>query len=432
MTYSDACDYMENLNKRGIHPGLKGIGLLLDACNNPEKDLKVIHVVGTNGKGSTSMFLAEILRAAGYKVGLFSSPSVFSEREIIKINNREISKDSYAALTEQLQAANTMECTRFEIETAMAFLYFKEKKCDVVVFEAGMGGLNDATNIAPNSLAGVFCPIGLDHTDYLGDTIEKIAENKAGVIKNGAITVSAPQEPSVEAIIRNRAEEKETPVIFSSLNEIRNVKFKLSGTTFDYKEYKKISLNLLGTYQPLNAVTALETALMLREKGYKITENNIRKGLETARISGRFEKISDKPLIYIDGAHNPHASLKLRESIETYFTKKKIVYIMGMLKDKDCECVVKNTVDKASAVFTVATPNKARTLSSFELAEIVRKYNPMVSSMDSVEEALEMAGLMADKDTVIIVFGSLSHLAKVKGAVQKKFFKQNDSHGVKR
>lgn len=430
MTYEEASEYMLQLNKRGIHPGLEGIKKLCDALGNPEKNLKVIHVAGTNGKGSTSMFLSMILRAAGLKVGVYSSPAVFNDREIIKVNGREITKEVYSSYVSKIEKANTFGCTRFEVETVMAFMFFKDRECDVSILEAGMGGLLDATNVVSSCLECVFTPIGLDHTSYLGDTIEKITDNKTGVIKPGSIVVSACQVPQAEKVIRKKAELSDCPCFFTDSLGLTNVKYRLSGTSFDYKEYKKLEILLLSTYQPMNAATAVEAALALSQKGIIVKESHIRKALSTASIPGRFEKISDKPLFYIDGAHNEPASEKFKETVETYFTKKKIIYIMGMLRDKDCETVVKNTAGLASCIFTVATPNKERTLSAFELAEIVKPYNNVVSSLDSVEEAVEMACLMADKDTVIIAFGSLSHLSKIKGAVERRV-KFSDDHGVK-
>lgn len=432
MTYEEAVEYMLQLNKRGIHPGLTGIEKLCKVLDNPEEGLRVIHVVGTNGKGSTSLFISNILRAAGYRVGRFSSPAVFNEREIITVNNKPITKDEYAALTEKIMAANDMGCTRFEVETVMAFMFFKKMSCDVVVLEAGMGGLTDATNVVKECEECVFTSIGLDHTDYLGNTIEAITDNKTGVIKRNCVVVTTAQKPEVTAIIAKKAEADDSDFFEAKANDISNVKYKLSGTTFDYKDLKKLSVSLLGSFQPVNAALAIEAVRALSTKGFNVKESHIRKALADTKIEGRFEKICDKPLIYIDGAHNEPASLEFVKSVTTYFTKKKIVYIMGMLKDKDCETVVKNTANLADCIFTVKTPNKLRTLSAFELADIIRPYNPMVSSMDSIEEALELASMMADKDTVIIVFGSLSHLSLVKGAVRNMDFSKRDAHGVVR
>lgn len=432
MTYEEAAEYMLNLNKRGIHPGLEGIRELVCALNNPERDLKVIHVVGTNGKGSTALFLSEMLRASGYKVGIYSSPAVFSEFEIIKVNGRPISKKEYAELVDIISKANTMGCTRFEVETAMSFMYFAKKQCDFVILEAGMGGLMDATNVVPSCVESVITAIGMDHMQYLGDTIEEIARNKTGVIKPESITVSTIQKPEAMEVVVEASKENNSELVVSDYALAKNVKYSFSGTKFSYKGMKDLFINLLGTYQIQNATLAIDAALALKNRLVNITEKDIRKGLKNATESGRFEKISDKPLFFLDGAHNEPASLSFRENIETYFTNKRIIYIMGMLRDKDVEKVVANTVDLAACVFTVATPNKARTMSAFELAAIVRNHNQMVSSLDSIEEAVEMAYLMAERDTVIIAFGSLSHLDAIKKAVLNRKKMKRDTHGVEK
>lgn len=427
MNYDESLEYLESLNKRGIHPGLEGIKGLLAALNNPERARQYIHVAGTNGKGSTALYISRILRAAGKKVGVYASPAVFDVREIVSVNGRSVSKADYARLVSMVSAANTMGCTRFEVETAMAFIYFKEKECDYVVLEAGMGGLLDATNVIEDKVACVFTAIGLDHTSYLGDTIGKIAENKAGIIKPGSLVVTTKQEPEAFEAIKKRASECNCTFIESDYTEAKDIKYRLTGTKFSYKNLKNLETSLLGTYQVQNAVLAADVA-----KALSLDDKCIKKGIAEASESGRFEVVSKKPLIILDGAHNEPASLRLRETLKTYFTNKKFIYIMGMLKDKDVETVVKNTVDLASCIFTVATPNKARTMSSFELAEVIKPYNSMVSSLDSIEEAVEMASMVAasDKDAVVVVFGSLSHLGGVKKAVQNLKNIKADAHGV--
>ncbi|MBP5152918.1 MAG: bifunctional folylpolyglutamate synthase/dihydrofolate synthase [Lachnospiraceae bacterium] len=429
MKYDEAIEYMESLQVRGIHPGLEGIKGLCDALGNPEKDLKVIQVVGTNGKGSVSRFLFNILCSAGYRVGLYTSPKVFEEREIIRVNGRNISAADYADLTERIGKINTCGATRFETETAMALLYFREKKCDLVILEAGLGGKLDSTNISSTNVLSVITPIGFDHMGILGPTIRDIAANKAGVIKPGSRCVSAFQVKDAETVIRKTCEDLKVPVTFVDPSSIK-ASFSLKGTTFSYKSFKKVKTVLLGNYQPENAALSMEAALALREEGFKISDRDICDGILKTTESGRFEKIGDRPLFFIDGAHNEPAAVRLKECIETYFTNREIVIIMGMFKDKDCERVAELIAPCARALVTVASPNRERTLSAFEMAETVKKYNTNVSAADSPEEAVELAYLMAGNSGVILACGSLSILAGIKAAAAG-FKNKKDFHGVR-
>lgn len=411
---------MESLNKRGIHPGLEGIIKLTEAIGNPEADLKVIQVAGTNGKGSVSMFLSRILMAAGYKVGLYQSPAVFSEREIIRVNGREITKEAYGRLTEQIAKVNSaISATRFECETAMALLYFKEKECDLVILEAGLGGRDDATNLTKNNVLSVITSIGLDHMGILGNTVGEITGNKAGVIKPDSFCVSAAQCKEAEAVLQAAAGKAGTELSFVDKSGIKISRTGLKGTTFGYKGLKGLKTAMLGVNQPENAALAIEGIFALRKAGFNISDSAVAKGIGSAMLEGRFEVISDKPLTVIDGAHNEPAAKCLSNNIETYFTNKELVYIMGMFKDKDSEAVARILAGKAKAVITVSSPNKVRTMSAFELAEVVGRVNPNVSTADSIEEAVELAGLMAGRDGVIIAFGSFSILKEVKRVTAK-------------
>lgn len=417
---------MKSLSGRGIHPGLEGVKMLCDACGNPEKELKVIHVAGTNGKGSTALYIEQILIKSGYRVGKFTSPAVFEERETIRYNGRNISQKDYAELVDIISQKNTMNCTGFEAEVVLGFLYFQKKNCDVVVLEAGMGGELDATNVYETSLASVFTSIGMDHAQYLGNTVDKIARTKAGIIRPGSVTVSTLQEAAVTEEISRIAKDRGSELVLSDYSKASNINYTLKGTSFSYKGFKKVRTVLLGTYQVINACLAIDTCLALQNRLVNITNKSILAGLATASEGGRFEIIDEKPLFIIDGAHNEPASLRFKENIETYFTNRNIIFIIGMLKDKDCEKVIKNTAKLASIIFTVATPNRSRTHTAIELAEIVREVNPNVTAVDSIEEAVEFAYMIGDKDTVVVAYGSLSHLNAIKKAVESKAFAKCD------
>ncbi len=414
--FEDALTYIGSL--KGIHKGLDHMQELLRALGNPEEGLKVISVVGTNGKGSTALFIAEILKASGMKTGLFSSPKVFKETEIIKVNSRNISKKDYTRLVKVLSEVNNVKATSFECETAMAFLYFKEKGCDIAVLEAGMGGLLDATNVVKSNLLSVFTPIGLDHTEYLGATLKDIAKNKAGVIKKNSIVVATLQAPEAMEAIKSKALNLNADCIVSDYKAARKIKYKPGSTKFDYEGMKALEISLNGVNQVQNACLAIDAVKTLKKYGTEIAEKAIRKGLLSAQEEGRFEILSGKPAIVLDGAHNPPAAIMLRENLNTYFTDRKFIYIMGMFKDKDAGTVIDTLCDKPVAIFTVTLPNRERSFTAFELAEMVSRVNRAVSTADSIHEALELALSFADKDTVIVGLGSLSHLKLIKDAYE--------------
>ena len=418
MRYEEALQYMESLKNRGIHPGLEGIKALTAALGSPEKELKIIRVAGTNGKGSVSLYLARILMSAGYKTGLYRSPAVFDEREIISVNGRPVSKADYSLLTERIASVNdnVISATRFECETAAALLYFKERKCDIVILEAGLGGRDDATNLTDSDVLSVITPIGRDHMGMLGDTLEEIASNKAGVIKKDSVCVSAVQEPEVRSVLAAKAKELGADLLFVDSKDLNAIKYRLSGTTFGYGAIKGLKTSRLGVYQPENAALAIEAARALCKAGFNISESAIRKGIGEAKDGGRFEKIGDRPLFFMDGAHNEPAALRLKDNVETYFTNRKIIYIMGMFRDKDTDAVAGIMAPLARSVVTVTLPDKGRSASALELAGTVMKYNTDVTTADSIQEAVEMARLLCPRDGVILAFGSLSFLRDIRKA----------------
>lgn len=415
MTYDEACEYMSGLGARGIKPGLETIESLLNALGNPQDNLKFIHVAGTNGKGSVSNFIYEILREEGYKVGVYSSPAVFNPLEIIKVNGRNISKADYAELVDIISKCNDMCATRFEVETALAFMFFNNEMCDYVVLETGMGGLLDATNIVKTTIVSVLTAIGMDHMQYLGNDLHSIALNKAGIIKEKSHVVYINDEEEVEAAIIKTCENKSASFIKVDTGSIRKVKHNITGSSFSYKG-NEYTISLKGTYQIYNACIAIDVANCLNSHGHEVNVKSIYKGLKKANIKGRFEIISAKPYIVLDGAHNIPAAIALKESLNTYFTKKKYIYIMGMFRDKDTEEVINLMAPMAEHIITVTLPNRERSLTAYELADKVCRVNPMVTSADSIYEACELASLMAGsgKNMCIVAFGSLSHLSIVR------------------
>lgn len=422
MKYEEVMDYMEcKVNKLGSVPGLDSIRELLNRVGNPQDKLKFIHVAGTNGKGSVSTFIANALTANGYKVGRYVSPVISDYRERIQVNNRVISKNAVAkGLSELFDISVKMENdglahpTAFEIETALGFQYFVDKKCDFVVLETGMGGTLDATNIVKNTMLCVFASISMDHMAFLGDTLPEIASNKAGILKTGCKAVSAPQAENVLSVLKDACKGLKIPFTAVLEDEIKVGRQSLKGQKISYRQYKQVEIPLLGSFQAENAALALEALNVLQESGLKLKEDKIRKGFAESVWPARFEILSKKPCIIADGAHNEDAVKKLMETMRFYFTNQRIIYIMGVLKDKDYTQMIQESVPMAEFIFTVTSPNKERALPAFELAKIIREYNPNVTATDSVEEALEMARLMAGEDGVVLAFGSLSYMGKLK------------------
>lgn len=425
MKYTEAMDYIDSLKQYGIVPGLDSITELCRQLGNPQEQLKFVHIAGTNGKGSTLAYISTVLKKAGYRVGRYISPAIRCYEERIQVNEKNISKKALCeelvkikTVCDEMVAEGLHHPTPFEVETALAFCYFVEKKCDIVVLETGMGGREDATNVIQNTLVSVIASVSMDHMQFLGKTLEKIAGEKAGIIKPNSDVVCLKQSQEVLSVVEKKAEEVGSRLLIADPSLVKNVKYSLKGQTFDYGECKKMQTSLIGSVQVDNAVLAMEVLKVLVQKGFSISEDAMRKGLKETVWNGRFSVIQKSPLFVIDGAHNEDAAKKLAKSIEIYFTNKRIIYIMGILKDKEYEKIIALTAKYASQIITVATPGNPRAMDSLELAEEVMKVNPNVTCAASVEEAVEMAHLLAGKEDVILAFGSLSFLGRIMDNVE--------------
>ena len=427
MKYQEAVEYIESLSKYGIKPGLFTITELCRRLGNPQDALQFVHIAGSNGKGSTLAFLSTILKCAGYKVGRYISPTIFEYRERIQIGERPITQKKLCELTEKLRsvceemvADGFHHPTPFEFETAMAFLYFQEMQADIVVLETGMGGRGDATNLITTTKVAVLASISMDHMQYLGDTLAEIAYEKAGIIKAGCKVVSQKQSEEALAVIERECKEKGVELTVVEPQKLKHVRSSLSGQKFSYGEYKDLQIQLLGTYQTENAMLAVEVVKALGECGFVISKEVLRRGLKEAKWRGRFSVIGRRPYFVVDGAHNEDAAKKLAESIAFYFTNKRIIYIIGILRDKEYEKIIELTAKYAEQIITVKTPNNPRAMDSYELANEVAKVHPSVTAASSLEEAVELAYLLAGKDDVIISFGSLSYLGAMIKLVEKR------------
>lgn len=436
MDFIQAKNFFDELAKYGSIPGLEAVKALLFELNNPQDGLKVIHVAGTNGKGSTIAYIESIIKEAGYKTGVYTSPVVFDYFEKIRINGVNISEKDFIEETgiiknayEKVSKNKGLRPTVFEAETAMAFDYFNKEKCDYVIIETGMGGTLDATNVCKEVVCAVITSISMDHMNYLGNTLEEIACNKAGIIKESCPCVIAGANIKIKDVFISCAKEKHSSFIFTDKPEI--ISEGLDGTVFNYKAskenhyFEKLEISLIGTYQTENAALAIETALCT---GDADIINSIPEGLKKAEWKGRFEKINNNPLVFIDGAHNPGAAERLKEIIENDFKDYKIIYIMGVLADKDYEQIIKTVIPYGIITYTI-TPHNIRALQGDKLCEVIKKRGFMAEYMDNYEDAIKCALNKAQEFEVsgyrcaIIAFGSLSYLGEI-----KKITKQITEH----
>lgn len=396
MNYSEALEYIHSLGVFGSVLGLERIEELTKALGNPQDDLKFIHVAGTNGKGSTCTMIAEILTTLGFKTGLYTSPFVVDFRERIQINGEYIGKEDVARLTEQVKNTK-VHVTEFEFITALAFLYYKEQKCDFVVLETGLGGRFDATNVISSPLCSVITKIDYDHTAYLGDTLSQIASEKCGIIKQ-SLTVCYPlQENEALEVIKQKANR----LILPPTDEINIIKTKSIGNTFIYKgtEYET---SLSGLHQVYNAITAIETVKLL---GLEADEKALQKGIKNASVPARMEIISETPLVILDGAHNPDGAKALATYMENL--NGHIVAICGMMADKNCEGFLSKVLPFCRKVITVTVTENPRTESAENLAKFSQKYCGKVSAADSYSEAITEALSDINGNEALFVFGSL-------------------------
>lgn len=438
MNYREAMLYMEDLQQYGSIMGLTTMRELCARLKNPQDQLKFVHIAGTNGKGSVLAYISTVLSAAGYRTGRYISPTVKEYRERFQIDGRMITQSGLCKYLEQVkEAAEAMAAeelphpTAFEVETAVAFLYFLDKQCDIVVLETGMGGALDATNVITTTLAAVLTSVSMDHMGVLGDSIEQIAAAKAGIIKDKCYVISAKQIPEAMKVIRQTALAHKAKFYTADVSRVKNVRYGMSGQHFSYDKYKNIGITMAGQFQIENAVVAIEAIAALGRAGYPVTEDKLRLGMEQTHWPGRFDIIGKKPLFIADGAHNEDASKRLAESIRFYFTNRRIIYIMGMLKDKEYDKVIRNTYELAEHIITVTPPITNRAMHAYDLAQAVREYHDSVTVADSVQEAVEIAYLLAgqDKDCVIIAFGSLSYLGELMNVVEHRDTIRRDFHG---
>lgn len=407
MDYAEALKYIEGVSWLGVRPGLERVRALLERLGEPQRELKFVHVAGTNGKGSASALMAAALTAAGYKTGLYTSPHLLRFNERMRLDGEEIGDGELAELIGGLaEAARGLEepCTEFELVTAAALLWFARRRADIVVLETGMGGRLDATNVIPRPECAVIMNIGLDHTAVLGDTVEAIASEKAGIFKGGA-AVSYAQEPGVASVLRAAAARTGTELRFADFSLIEPLGSSLEGQNFRFAggEY---SIRLLGRHQLRNAATALTALAALRERGWVLPEEAVRRGFAGAAWPARFELVSRSPLFVVDGGHNPQCVRATAGAIREYMPGGRCVLLMGVLADKDWRGMLDILAPVAEG-FVCATPDSERALPAGELAAELRRRGLRAEDGGEIPRAVERARELAGPAGAVCSVGSL-------------------------
>lgn len=423
MNYNEAIEYIHSVNWMFCNPGLERVQTLCHALGDPQDKLKFIHVAGTNGKGSFCSMLDSVLRAQGYKVGLFTSPYILEFGERMRIDGKNISDAELCELCEKVKPiADAMEDkpTEFELITALAFLYFANNGCDYVVLECGLGGRLDATNVIKTPVLSVITGIALDHTAILGDTHEKIAGEKAGIIKKGVPVLWCGSHTGAEAVISAQAEKVGADLFKVDRSTLSVKEMTLDGTVFDFGEHKNVKIPLLGSYQPVNASNVLSAVEILRSIGIEISENAVMSGLASVVWHARFEIISRDPLMIADGGHNPEGIDGAVDSIEKYFASNRIGIVTGVMADKDYKYMAKRISSVAKKVFCL-TPDNPRALPAEDYAKVFKELGIDAEACASVDDAVARARAWGiENNCATVCLGSLYMYGEVVSSLNKK------------
>jgi len=422
MNYIETIDYIHSLPRGLESAGLERMRTLCAALGDPQEKTKFVHVAGTNGKGSTCAMLDSILRAAGHKTGLYTSPYIHRFNERIRVGGECIGDEELVSLTQYVrEKAAGISFSQFEFVTALAFEYFARKKCKIVVLETGLGGRFDPTNVISEPLCSVITAIGLDHTAVLGDTILKIAAEKAGIIKEGCPVAFYPSEDDeVVSLIARTCREKGCALRMAEFDEIEVLADSLEGQVFCYCDDTPLTLPLLGDHQTRNAAVVLETVELLREMGIKIKPEALEKGLAETVWPARFELVSQSPCVIVDGGHNVQCAEAIAANLDYYFEDKRRVVLIGMMRDKDCEGVLETLAPLADA-FVCISPDAPRALSAQELAKMLQKYEKPTFTAQTIAEGVKTAVGAAGKNGMVCACGSLYIVGEVREYFGKEF-----------
>ena len=380
MTYRETLEYIHNINWSFCKPGLERIGELCEGLGHPERELSVIHVAGTNGKGSVCAMLDSILRASGRRVGLYTSPYIRHFNERMQVDGTPIAD------------AMTDKPTEFELITAIAFEYFRRKKCDVVILEVGLGGRLDSTNVIEHPLLSIITDIDFDHTALLGNTIQAIAAEKGGIVKEGCPCLFGGRDTSACRTIRAIAAKRHAPFYTVDRSDYRVTDMTLDGTVFDFQNYLGLKLPLLGTYQPFNAAIVL-TALRILEEHHAVngTEEQLRRGLASVRWPARFELLDRDPILLYDGGHNPQGVSAAVKSIQTYFPEQKVNILTAVMRDKNYDEMIEILKPVVAHAFPTQVDDNPRTLSTEDFAATFISHKIPATPHASVKDAMQAA-----------------------------------------
>ncbi len=422
MNYTEAREYLDNVSASGIILGLDSIRALMEELENPQDDLRIVHIAGTNGKGSILSYTKNILMDAGYRVGCYSSPSVFGYLERFQIDGEWMTESEFPELVQKVKdAADRMTAkglnhpTVFELETAIAFEYFKERKCDYVMLETGMGGDLDSTNVIKSPLVCAFASISMDHIGILGNTLREIATCKSGIIKPGAAVVTGPQNPEAMEVLDAAAESMGCRI--TRTEDCTRKEHSPEGQTFLYKG-REYSIALLGRHQLRNAATSIEVASALQKTGAAVTEENIRNGLAKTRWPGRLEIIrKDSKIWILDGAHNAAAAECLAETLRECWPDTKFTAVTGVFRDKEYSKIAEILSGVLNHAICIDLPEVGRSLPKEELAAVYAKVGVKSDVSDSIETAINEA-----TSDAVLVTGSLSLLRSAKDGIEKFYF----------
>lgn len=424
MTYDEVVKKIKNRQKFGIKPGLGRINKFLSLISNPQKNLKFIHVAGTNGKGSVCSMISKILASSGYKTGLFISPEVVNFRERIQLNNKIISEKELVDIFNEIEPyldkldSKAEYLTEFELVTALAFVYFSKCKCDIVVLETGLGGRLDATNVIEKPLASVITSLSYDHVNILGDTIEKIAKEKAGIIKPEGITILSHQSfKEAIKVIKGVAKEMKNEFIYADFKNLSILDSSIKGSTFSIKS-EKYFLSLLGLHQVSNAHTALLVINALKKYGFFAENSAVKTVLKKMKFPARFEVLNTTPTVILDGAHNFDGILKLKENINMYLKGKKLIGIMGMLKDKEYEKSISLILNSFEKIFMVPI-NNDRSLQLKDIKKLSNNLSSKIIPTSTVDLAVKNSLAILHNSDALVAFGSLYLASEIRPLLLK-------------